>query len=162
MRGMYLRIPLFANYRTPAAAVLWCCLACVSLPAEQQLDLHALIGMDLQQVYQRLGVPAEVYTLRGERPEQDDVVFYYPSHLYLFWFQNRVWQARVDRRFSGTVFSVSMGATRRQVSDSMEHPVSQLADSLLIHMEDRGYPLQARLYFEEDRLVDVYCFRGDL
>jgi len=130
--------------------------------AEEALDLSALIGLTLEEAYQSLGVPLEVYPLRGTEPGQDDVVFFYPWHLYLFWFQNRVWQARIDGRYQGTVFSVSMGASRQRVLDVMGRPFQEFEDSLVFHIEDRGYPVQARFYFENERLSDVYCFRGDL
>jgi hypothetical protein len=68
----------------------------------------------------------------------------------------------VDRRFAGTVFSLSIGASRQQVSDAMGRPILRFPDSLVFHIEDRGYPIQARLYFDERGLADVYCFRGDL
>jgi hypothetical protein len=130
--------------------------------AEEALDLSVLIGLTLEEAYQSLGVPLEVYPLRGTEPGQDDVVFYYPRHLYLFWFQNRVWQARTDGRYQGTVFSVTMGASRQRVLEVMGRPFRELEDSLVFHIEDRGYPVQARFYFENERLSDVYCFRGDL
>jgi hypothetical protein len=133
-----------------------------SLCAQETLDLPALIGLTLEEVHQRLGAPAQVYVLRGSEPEQDDVVFYYSSHLYLFWFENRVWQVRVDRRFSGRVFSLPLGTSRQQVTETMGRPILEFPDSLVFHIEDRGYPVQARLYFDEDGLADVYCFRGDL
>ena len=130
--------------------------------AEEALDLSALIGLTLEEAYQSLGAPLEVYTLRGTEPGQDDVVFYYPRHLYLFWFQNRVWQARTDARYRGTVFSVSMGSSRQRVLEVMGRPFRDFEDSLVFHIEDRGYPVQARFYFENECLSDVYCFRGDL
>jgi hypothetical protein len=126
------------------------------------LDPPALIGLSLEEAYASLGAPESVYALRGEEPEQDDVVFYYEDHLYLFWFENRVWQVRADRRFSRPVFDLSMGATRQQAIETLGSPILRFPDSLVFHIDDRGYPIQARLYFEEDRLVDVYCYRGDL
>jgi hypothetical protein len=132
------------------------------LSAQQVLDLPALIGLTLEEVYQNLGAPAEVYSLRGTTPGQDDVVFYYPGQLYLFWFENRVWQVRVDGRFPGQVFSFSMGISRQEAIEKLGRPVRQFPDSLVFHIEDRGYPIQARLYFDESGLVDLYCFRGDL
>jgi hypothetical protein len=158
MRGMLLRTKI------PALlfALLLFILSGGLLSAQEALDLPALIGLTLEEVHQSLGVPAEVYALRGPEPEQDDVVFYYASHLYLFWFENRVWQIRADRRFSGRVFSLAMGTSREQVIETMGRPILEFPDSLVFHIEDRGYPIQARLYFDQDGLADVYCFRGDL
>lgn len=158
MRQMY--SPIKSRILLPAMLIL----LALSAPLQAQgfLDLPALIGLTLEEAYQRLGAPAEVYVARGSGPEQDDVVFYYPSHLYLFWHQNRVWQVRSDARFSGKVFSLSMGASRQKVGDTMGRPVLEQTDSLVFHIEDRGYPIQARFYFTDGALSDVYCYRGDL
>lgn len=157
MLGMFIRLKLktflFTLLLFLLSAALW---------AQEALDIPALIGLTLEEVHQNLGAPAEVYALRGDTPEQDDVVFYYPSHLYLFWFQNRVWQVRLDSRFSGQIFSFSMGASRKQVLAALGRPILEFPDSLVFHIDDPGYPIQARLYFDENGLVDLYCFRGDL
>jgi len=158
MRGMYSPLRLSAVLVTLFLLLL----PGEALFAENNVDLPALIGLTLQEAHQSLGVPVEVYTLRGAEPEQDDVVFYYTNHLYLFWYENRVWQVRADRRFSGQFFTLSMGTTRQQAIEAMGRPVLEFPDSLVFHVEDRGYPIQARLYFDEDGLADVYCFRGDL
>ena len=50
----------------------------------------------------------------------------------------------------------------QQVIRTMGRPILEFPDSLVFHIEDRGYPIQARLYFDEGGLADVYCFRGDL
>jgi hypothetical protein len=133
-----------------------------SLTAQESLDLPALIGLTLEEAFQNLGAPAQVYAVRGSQEGQDDVVFYYANHLYLFWFQNRVWQVRSDRRFAGEVFSLTMGASPQQVTRIMGRPLKEFEDSLVFHIEDRGYPVQARFYFEDGALNDVYCYRGDL
>jgi hypothetical protein len=158
MRGMLVRL----NVKTFLSILFPLFLLGAPLSAQEVVDPPALIGLTLEEAYRSLGVPGEVYALRGTEPEQDDVVFYYPSHLYLFWFENRVWQVRVDSRFSGKVFAISMGATRQQVIAALGRPILEFPDSLVFHLEDRGYPIQARLYFDESGLVDLYCFRGDL
>ncbi len=130
--------------------------------AEEALELPELIGMDLNQAYQTFGVPVQVYPLRGSETWQDDVVFYYPEHIYLFWFRSRVWQVRVDSRYGKQLFSLRMGDSRERVLELMGAPGKEFEDSLLYHLEDRGYPVRVRFYFEDGVLTDVYCFRGDL
>jgi len=65
-------------------------LFCFALQAGQALELAEIVGMELEKAYKDFGGPAEVFTVRGEEEWQDDVVFYYDSHFYLFWFENRV------------------------------------------------------------------------
>jgi len=135
---------------------------------------QAMVGWGLQEAFSRLGAPAEVFALRGAQADQDDVVFYYSQHLYLFWFQNRVWQVRYDRRHTGEPFALRMGCSRQRVTEVLGQPLLVMegaADapdaaaglpSLVYQLEDRGYPVRLRLYFEGDRLVDLYCYRADL
>ena len=134
-------------------------------PAPADLDLPALVGLTLPEAIQRFGAPEQVFAARGEEGWQDDVVFYYPAHLYLFWYQNRVWQARVDQRYAGGFLAsgaLTMGRSREQVLGLLGPPMREFEDSLLYHLEDRGYPVRLRLYFRDGLLADAYCYRGDL
>lgn len=136
--------------------------AAVAAETAEAVDLPALVGLTLAEALERFGAPEEVLAARGAEPWQDDVVFYYPQHLYLFFYQNRVWQARVDARYEGKFLAIGMGASRGEVLVVLGAPMKELPESLVYQLEDRGYPVRLRLYFEEDRLVDAYCFRGDL
>ena len=130
-----------------------------------ELDLASLVGLTLPQTFELLGAPEQMFSARGEEGWQDDVVFYYPSHLYLFWYRNRVWQARVDEHHDGSFLAspaLAMGASREQALAALGPPMRELGDSLVYHLEDRGYPVRLRLYFRDGQLADAYCFRGDL
>ena len=84
-------------------AFLLCLLSFVPQAEAEELDIPSLIGMDLASAIEGLGAPQEAYAIRGEELWQDDVVFYYEQHLYLFWFRNRIWQVRLDSRYAETV-----------------------------------------------------------
>jgi len=134
-------------------------------PATAGLDLPALVGLTLSEALEKFGAPQQVFCARGPEGWQDDVVFYYPGHLYLFWYQDRVWQARVDEHHSeGFLASraLAMGLGREEVLAVLGPPMRELGDSLVYHLEDRGYPVRLRLYFREGKLADAYCYRGDL
>ena len=156
-----MRLP---SARLAAPLALLLALAASSAPGDeaQALDLPELVGLSLAEALGRLGAPAEVSALRGEEAWQDDVVFFYPQHLYLFWFQNRVWQVRLDALYQGRFRGLAMGASRTEVLEALGAPMKELPDSLVYQLEERGYPVRLRLYFEEERLVDLYCYRGDL
>lgn len=144
---------------------LWLAAAAAAAQEPADLDLSGLVGLTPPEAFERFGAPAEVFAARGAENWQDDVVFFYPSHLYLFWNQNRVWQARVDERYSGSFLAsraLAMGAGRTEVLALLGPPMRELGDSLVYHLEDRGYPVRLRLYFREGLLADAYCYRGDL
>jgi hypothetical protein len=138
---------------------LSCFLAAAALYAQE--DISRYIGMEPRQAIAELGAPAEIFPLRGEAAGEDDVVFYYPRHLYLFWFGNRVWQVRLDRRYAGEIRGLRMGAGRQEVLAVLGRPLAELEDSLVFQLGDRGYPVRLRLFFDDDTLNDVYCYRGD-
>lgn len=151
----------------PAPLALLLLLAASSAPGQavedaQPLDLPELVGLTLAEALERLGAPAEVSAVRGEEAWQDDVVFFYPQHLYLFWYQNRVWQVRLDARYEGRFRGLAMGASRGEVVEALGAPMKELPDSVVYQLEERGYPVRLRLHFEEERLVDLYCYRADL
>ncbi len=50
---------------------------------------------------------------RGAESWQDDVVFYFPTNLSVFWYQSRVWQVRFDRRYAST------GISRSRIASGM-------------------------------------------
>ena len=69
---------------------------------------EGFIGMTMENAWAAFGVPSHIFSYRGDTPEEDDVVFY-RNGLYLFWFQNRVWQVRADKNYSGSLGGVQIG-----------------------------------------------------
>ncbi len=130
-------------------------------PFPGHTSLPDLLGLTLAEVFSTYGPPEEVFPLRGDSAWQDDVVFYYPDHSYLFWFRDRVWQVRVDERFGDPVLGVAIGESMEEVEQVLGSPFHADGASLIFLLPDRGYPVRARLFFESDRLTDVYVYRGD-
>jgi hypothetical protein len=125
-------------------------------------DLASLVGLGLGEALERFGPPLAVGALRGQEPWQDDVVFSYPGGLQLFWYRDRVWQVRLDAHYDGRVYRLRIGSSRERVLEVMGPPWREEEQALVYQLEDRGYPIRLRFYFEEDRFVDLYCYRGDL
>jgi hypothetical protein len=141
-------------------AVLAFFCAAASAHAED-FDPTRLIGLDLETAIRTLGLPREMYSYRESSPEEDDVVFYYPDSLYLFWFQNRVWQVRCDRRFAATVLGVTMGMPRDQLRWMGMQPLFEKGDSVYFDLNGASFPLRMRLVFADSRLTDLYVYRSD-
>lgn len=126
-------------------------------------DPADLLGMTLAELWAR-SAPAEVYPLRGEDSSLDDVVFFYADYRYLYLYNNRVWQVRWDRRSTAPVRGLTPGMTPGQVRDAWGEARQEVQNSWYYLLEDRGWPLEARLIFSaepEGRLTDIYLYRGD-
>lgn len=124
-------------------------------------SLASLLGMTLKEAADAFGPPEQVFPVRGAQPWEDDVAFYYRDHSYLFWFRDRVWEVRVDRRFAGMAIGVRMGETRATVEEALGRPFHVGSDSEIFILPNRGYPVRARLFFTAGRLSDLYVYRGD-
>lgn len=123
--------------------------------------LASLLGMTLKTATADFGAPEEVFPVRGKKAWEDDVVFYYRDHSYLFWFRDRVWQVRVDRRFTGTVLGLHMGDSKETVAKALGKPFYVGGESEIFILPNRGFPVRARLFFTDGGLSDLYVYRGD-
>lgn len=108
-----------------------------------------------------LGAPDRLLVVRGPDEALDDVVFFYEPGFHLFWYEDRVWQVRLDARHQGRVEGIELGWTPDQVRAVLGAPDFVLHDSIIYELPDRGYPVRMRLFFDEGRLFDLYVYRGD-
>lgn len=123
--------------------------------------LESLVGMTLAAAFAAFGPPDEVFSVRGDQAWEDDVVFYYSDHTYLFWFKDRVWQVRADERYSAQVIGVKMNESRSDVEAALGPPFHTGSDSDIFILPGNGFPVRARLFFADGSLSDLYIYRGD-
>jgi hypothetical protein len=124
-------------------------------------DPTSLIGMDPVQLFEALGAPREILTWRGAEPGEDDIVFFYPDFRSVFWFQSRVWQVRFDRRYTGTVLGFSIGMDRGAARAQGQGRLLESEGSLYLALDTGPYPVRVRLAMVDDRVADIYLYRGD-
>lgn len=132
------------------------------------VDPTQLLGMDLGAAVTALGLPRDMFTWRGTDQGRDNVVFYYPDSLYLFWFRDRVWQVRFDRRYTASVFGLTIGMSRDRIIQSYPRKLLVSGDSLYFDLDPdgdppsaRGFPVRVRLVFDAGALSDMYVYRSD-
>jgi hypothetical protein len=130
--------------------------------AADPVDPVGILGMQLKPVVDTFGLPQSMFTFRGSDETRDDVVFYYPDHMYLFWYKDRVWQVRFDRRAGAVVHGVSLGMSRSEVEAAVpERPLVTSGDSLYFDLDSAGFPVRVRLVFSGDAVSDIYAYRSD-
>jgi hypothetical protein len=129
-------------------------------PAEE-FDPLPLIGMEPSAALAAFGPPREIFALRGTSEAEDDVVFFYDPCIYLFWFQNRVWQVRVDRRFDRRVLGLAIGMSMPEVEAACPGDLRASGGSLFFDVPDCPCPVRVRLLFDADGLADIYVYRSD-
>lgn len=120
------------------------------------------LGYVLAQAAEEFGAPKEVYSIRDPSdPALDSVVFYYEDYSYLFWWRNRLWQLRFDKRYQSDFMGLRMGQPRSEVEKTLGKPLSSGTAELIYQLPDRGFPVRVRLLFEQGKLSDFYLYRSD-
>jgi hypothetical protein len=141
------------------AAVFFCAFLVPAIAEE--IEPLRLIGLEIKDAVAACGLPQEMFSFRGPEESLDNVVFYYPDHRYLFWYKNRVWQVRCDRRFTGAVLGFTLGMTREAAEKSSPWVLVPSGDSLYFDLEEASFPVRVRLVFTSSQLTDVYVYRSD-
>ena len=126
------------------------------------VEATQVLGMGLKSAIDAFGLPQNMFTFRGTEEDQDDVVFYYPDHMYLFWFKDRVWQVRFDRRANVVLHGVSLGMTRQEVEAVVkERPLVERGDSLYFDLATGSFPVRVRVVFAGSTVTDLYVYRSE-
>jgi hypothetical protein len=144
------------------AALTFLAVLSVLPAAADSVEATQVIGMGLKSVISAFGLPQNMFTFRGSEEARDDVVFYYPDHMYLFWFKDRVWQVRFDRRATVVFHGVSLGMNRSEVEAVVaERPLVASGDSLYFDLGAESFPVRVRLVFAGTAVSDIYVYRSD-
>jgi hypothetical protein len=133
----------------------------VSFSPAAEREPVSWIGLELKNAYDSFGPPQEVFTFRGQEEWQDNVVFFYPDFVYLFWYRDRVWQVRCDARYRGSLFGLTLGMEREAVKRALGRPVKEQGESIYFDIDTLKYPIRVRLVFSGQTLCDVYMYRSD-
>lgn len=124
------------------------------------LRMQDALGQTLEELVGSLGLPDDLYPLRGPTPGQDSVVFYYSDSFTYYLADGHVWQVRADRNglFQGD--PLSLGLPARDVRSLMGEPQRRGEDFSIYSLDRIGFPVAAAFYFEEG-LSDLYVYRSD-
>jgi hypothetical protein len=137
------------------------------LLADLTREVLPLMGVFPSQLLEQKDAPQEVYSIRNSQAEFDNVVFFYNDFSYFYFYKNRVWQIRLDNRFTGIEFG-------QQIDDFLKiygEPFSEDSDendgreyrSLYYQWFEgnNSWAYRIRLIFVDGVLQDFYLYRGD-
>jgi hypothetical protein len=127
-----------------------------AVPLAAQEDPAQVVGLTLESVYARYGVPESVYAVRGAEEWQDDVVFVYQDwDLYVY--QDRVWQVGLK-----SALGISLGDSAGMAFLLLGEGVQTFEGYLLYSLPPRSWPLQLRLDIDgAGKVTAIYIYRSD-
>jgi len=120
-------------------------------------SISDLIGLTLDELFGRFGVPQSVHAVRGLESWQDDVVFVYADNDF-YMYRNRVWQVGVK-----SAYGFKIGDTINQVAQRLGTGIKYYDDYFLYTLPGRGWPLMLRVNVDKSQLVSaIFIYRSDL
>jgi hypothetical protein len=119
-------------------------------------DPALLIGLKLEDLLSRFGVPQSVYAVRGREEWQDDVVFVYgEGDFYVY--GDRVWQIGLKSHRG-----VSLGDSKPAAALVLGNEAEDRGDQFLLALSGRSWPLMFRINFSSaGRVTALYIYRPD-
>ena len=120
-------------------------------------DPVSFIGMKLEELINRFGVPLLVYPSRGREAWQDDVVFVYEQgDFYIY--RDRIWQAGL-KEAGGVKLGDSRGVVLLVLGSS---GMETQGESVFYSMNDGAWPLMLRIDFDSaGKVKAIFIYRSD-
>jgi hypothetical protein len=124
--------------------------------AAPRADPAALVGLSLENLLSRFGVPRTVYAARGNEEWQDDVVFVYDeADFYVY--KDRVWQIGLK-----AAYGIRLGDPRPAVILALGEEAGDFGDYFLLSLPSKGWPLAFRVNVDDAGLVSaLFVYRPD-
>ncbi|OHD12377.1 MAG: hypothetical protein A2Z96_02195 [Spirochaetes bacterium GWB1_48_6] len=123
-------------------------------------DVTQLLGLTPPQAMEILGIPTEIYPLKVTETQWQPIL-YYPKNIYLFLHQNRVWQLRLDNRYTEAFQGIKMGMGKLEIVELMGPPLGEEETFLIYNLKYKNFPRRLRLILSEGKLTDIFVYRSD-
>jgi len=130
-------------------------------PDIEAVNEASYIGMTLDDLINRFGVPESIYPVRGLEDWQDDVVFVYAEgDFYIY--RNRVWQIGIS-----SYMGVNTGDLGREAMDVLDQIINYKLNSpenyIAYFLHEWGSPMILRVDMDDaGRVRGIFIFRSDL
>jgi len=131
-------------------------------------EIVSNIGLRLEDVFLRYGVPNTVHAARGNEHWQDDVVFVY-SEWDFYIFRDRVWQIGLKSGYgmkigdpkAAALLVLADKARVFQPSPKGEGSPLDEGDYLLYPLTGGTWPLSLRVNFKDGKISGIFVYRTD-
>ena len=121
----------------------------------EQDELLTFVGLKLDALVMRFGIPFTVHVARGAEDWQDDVVFVYDEgDFYIY--RDRVWQIGLK-----SAMGMKIGDTKAVALLVLGEKAKDEGDYILYPLPGGGWPVSLRVNFSAGRISAIYVFRPD-
>jgi hypothetical protein len=127
-----------------------------SFPEAGFTEPETLIGLTLEGLYSRFGVPQAVRAVRGGEEWQDDVVLVYPQGDF-YVYRDRLWQVGLP-----AARGIRVGDSRAAAVLALGEESAVGENHFILPIDDRPWPTALRVNLESGRVAGIFIYRSDL
>jgi hypothetical protein len=125
-------------------------------PQIQAEDAASYIGLSIERLIDRFGVPRSVYAVRGSAEWQDDVVFVYDS-MDCYVFKDRVWQVGLK-----SWKKIKTGDSKPAVVLELGDTAMDEGSRIRLPLPGTGWPLELQVNMDSSGFVaSIFVSRSD-
>jgi hypothetical protein len=118
-------------------------------------EIISNIGLKLEDLFLRYGVPNTVHSARGNEHWQDDVVFVY-NEWDFYIYRDRVWQIGLK---SG--YGIKIGDAKAAALLALADKAKDEGDYLLYPLTGGAWPMSLRVNFNAGKISGIFVYRTD-
>ena len=123
--------------------------------APENDELLSFVGLKLDDLIMRFGIPQNVYAVRGDEVWQDDVVFSYrEGDFYIY--RDRVWQIGLK-----SAMGIKTGDSKELGLLILGDKTQDEGDFLLYPLPAEGWPLSLRINLTAGKISAIFVYRPD-
>lgn len=151
------KVPRLRRFAMGVAAAIVFIVPARSMDAE-------LIGKPPSEIIERYGAPDRLFIEQTASDTDHFIVLLYADYRYFYFYENELWQIRVDERSEHTLSGVSIGDLVDDVAFEIGPPDwnRDSGESASFRLPDHDHPVELRVYVDGDGLIhDIYLYRMD-
>ena len=122
---------------------------------DPQNDPSSFVGMKLEELFARFGLPQTVHAARGGESWQDDVVFVYGEGEF-FIYRDRVWQVGIK-----SMYGMKVGDAKAVALLTLGAGAKDEGNYLLYSIAGYTWPVSLRVNIEAGKISAMYVYRTD-
>jgi hypothetical protein len=120
-----------------------------------QDEILSFVGLKIDDLIMRFGIPTAVYAVRGGESWQDDVVFVYAEgDFYIY--RDRVWQIGVK-----SACGIKVGDSKAVALLTAGDKAADEGGYMLCPLPGGGWPVSLRADFSAGKVSAIFIFRPD-
>jgi hypothetical protein len=115
--------------------------------AEPVKNIESLLGKNFREVFQKIGYPEHIFSVRQKKPADDDVVMVYnfeDEYFYLYFYNNNFYRVLIPSTFKGNFYNIKIGSSLKDVKFIFGSNIKKEGEDYYYELKDKVYSFKIK------------------